>query len=168
MRIRYTKGVNERMKTMKRILSVFLFTALLLAQFPVKSAKAENTDLERMMFSLVNEDRARYGKSALTLDPELSRIARIKANDMLSNGYFAHTSPTYGNIRKMLATFGVPFKAASENIARSRSIYHAEAAFLSSSTGHRQTLLSSAWTKVGIGIAVTPQGFVYVSQVFAR
>lgn len=156
------------MKTTKRILSVFLFLALLIPHICVPGANAENTNLELMMFSLVNEDRARYGKSALALDPELSRIARIKAQDMLSNGYFAHTSPTYGNIRQMLNTFGVPYRAASENIARSRSIYHAEAAFLSSSTGHRQTLLSSAWTKVGIGIAVTPQGFVYVSQVFAR
>ena len=156
------------MKTAKRILSAFLFVTLLISHIYVPKAAAENTSLEMMMFSLVNEDRARYGKSALTLDPELSRIARIKAEDMLSNGYFAHTSPTYGNIRQMLSSFGVSYRSASENIARSRSIYHAEAAFLSSSTGHRQTLLSSAWTKVGIGIAVTPEGFVYVSQVFAR
>lgn len=156
------------MKTMKRMISVFLFLSLLVPQMYFSEAQAENTNLEMMMFSLVNEDRARYGKSALTLDPELSEIARIKAQDMLENGYFAHTSPTYGNIRQMLNTFGVSYRSASENIARSRSIYHAEAAFLSSSTGHRQTLLSSAWTKVGIGIAVTPQGFVYVSQVFAR
>ncbi|MBE5791697.1 MAG: hypothetical protein E7322_06015 [Clostridiales bacterium] len=156
------------MKTSKRIVSVFLFVCLLVPHLFIQPASAENTSLERMMFALVNEDRARYGKSMLTLDPELSEIARIKANDMLSNGYFAHTSPTYGNIRQMLSSFGVSYRAASENIARSRSIYHAEAAFLSSSTGHRQTLLSSAWTKVGIGIAVTPQGFVYVSQVFAR
>ncbi|MBQ1256908.1 MAG: hypothetical protein IIW08_08495 [Clostridia bacterium] len=156
------------MKTTKRILSVVLLLSLLIPHLLMPEAQAENTSLEWMMFSLVNEDRARYGKSALTLDPELSRIARIKAEDMISNGYFAHTSPTYGNIRQMLNTFGVSYRAASENIARSRSIQHAEAAFLSSSTGHRQTLLSSAWTKVGIGIAVTPQGFVYVSQVFAR
>lgn len=153
---------------MKRILSAFLFISILIPHLMMPQAAAENTQLEQMMFSLVNEDRARYGKNMLSLDPELSRIARIKAQDMLENGYFAHTSPTYGNIRQMLSSFGVSYRAASENIARSRSIYHAQAAFLSSSTGHRQTLLSGAWTKVGIGIAVTPKGFVYVSQVFAR
>lgn len=154
--------------TLGKSVALILLLSLVLVNPVMPSAFAENTSLEMMMFSLVNEDRARYGKHALTLDPELSRIARIKAEDMLSNGYFAHTSPTYGNIRQMLSSFGVSYRAASENIARSRSIYHAEAAFLSSSTGHRQTLLSSAWTKVGIGIAVTPEGFVYVSQVFAR
>ena len=156
------------MKTTKRLLSLVLIAVFLIPCVLMPQVRAESTNLDMIMLSLVNEDRARYGKSALTLDPELSRIARIKAQDMLSNGYFSHTSPTYGNIRTMLTSFGVSYRAASENIARSRSIYHAEAAFLSSSTGHRQTLLSSAWTKIGIGIAVTPQGFVYVSQVFAR
>jgi len=156
------------MKHPAKPLSVFLALLFLVSVFAPHTALSETSDLELEMFRLVNEDRARYGKSALTLDPELSDIARIKARDMLENGYFAHTSPTYGNMRTMLRTFGVSFSAASENIARSRSIYHAEAAFLSSSTGHRQTLLGASWTKVGIGIAVTPQGFVYVSQVFAR
>ena len=152
----------------RRIRYFSLILTFILIASVFQCARAESSSLELTMFQMVNEDRARYGKSQLTLDPELSRIARIKAQDMLSGGYFAHVSPTYGNIRKMLSTFGVSYNAASENIARSRSIYHAEAAFLSSSTGHRQTLLSSAWTKVGIGIAVTPEGFVYVSQVFAR
>ena len=71
MRIRYTKGENKRMKTTKQILSVFLFASLLITQLCFSEATAENTSLERMMFSLVNEDRARYGKSALALDPEL-------------------------------------------------------------------------------------------------
>lgn len=148
------------------ILSVFLAFMILLGNQP--SAFSEASGLEAAMFQMVNEDRARYGKAPLVLDAGLSEIARIKAHDMLSNGYFSHVSPTYGNIRTMLSSFGVSYRAASENIARSRSIQHAEAAFLSSSTGHRQTLLSSAWTKIGIGIAVTPEGFVYVSQVFAR
>ena len=156
------------MKHTVRTLSLILVFIVLLTSLTPSQAHAEHTGLELEMFRMVNEDRARYGKSALALDSELSEIARIKAYDMLENGYFAHSSPTYGNMRNMLRSFGVSFNAASENIARSRSIYHAEAAFLSSSTGHRQTLLSGSWTKVGIGIAVTPQGFVYVSQVFAR
>ena len=150
-------------KLLKRLC---LFLAALLAACPL--AASALTAEEETLIALVNEDRARYGLSALAVDPALCEVARIKAQDMLTNGYFAHTSPTYGNIRKMLTTFGVPYRGASENIARSRSVYHAEAAFLSSSTGHRQTLLGSQWTRVGVGVAVTRAGFVYVSQVFAR
>ncbi|MBQ3080637.1 MAG: hypothetical protein IJC48_11685 [Clostridia bacterium] len=145
-----------------------LVLALTLLAIPRHADAANASSLEMQMLSLVNEDRARYGLPPLILDPTLSAIARIKAEDMLNNGYFAHKSPTYGNMKNMLKQFGVSYAGASENIARSRSIYHAEAAFLSSSTGHRQALLGKSWTHIGIGVAVTEAGFVYVSQVFVR
>ncbi len=159
------------MKNLRRSLSLtlavlMLFTAVCIPE-KAQAAFIPNS-YETALFSLVNEDRARYGLHALTLDPKLCEIARTKAQDMLNNGYFAHKSPTYGNMRTMLTNFGVSYRGATENIARSRSIYHAEAAFLSSSTGHRQALLGSSWSHIGIGVAVTPQGFVYVSQVFVR
>ena len=159
--------MKKRKRISSLLLAVMLMTALTLLPAHAEPAFRLNA-YEETLFRLVNEDRARYGLHPLTLDYELCEIARIKAQDMLSNGYFAHKSPTYGNMRTMLKSFGVNYRGATENIARSRSIYHAEAAFLSSSTGHRQALLGSSWTNVGIGVAVTPQGFVYVSQVFVR
>ncbi len=63
--------------------------------------------------------------------------------------------------------FGVDFNGASENIARSRTVEHAEAAFLSSSS-HRITLMGRQWTRMGVGVATTPEGFVYVVQIFVR
>ena len=43
----------------------------------------------------------------------------------------------------------------------------AQAAFLSS-PAHRRNVLSTAYTKVGIGVAVAPAGYVYVTQIFCR
>lgn len=105
--------------------------------------------------------------SALTLDPELSRIARIKSCDMKENGYFAHTSPTYGNAAAMLTAFGYAYNGVGENIAHHATVEKSEAAFMSSS-GHRQNILGSQWTKVGIGVCVDNNGFVYVTQLFVR
>lgn len=155
-------------KPKKFYLVALTLTVLLSCILPSVRAEAYLSSHEETLIRLVNEDRVRYGLSSLAVDPDLCAVARIKAQDMLSGGYFAHTSPTYGNIRQMLSSFGVSYRGASENIARSRSVYHAEAAFLSSSTGHRQTLLGSQWTRIGVGVAVTKAGFVYVSQVFAR
>ena len=93
-----------------------LAVLLLLSCFPAWAETAESA--EQTLIRLVNEDRARYGLNALTVDPALCSVARIKAQDMLSGGYFAHTSPTYGDIRKMLTTFGASYTYASENIAR--------------------------------------------------
>lgn len=154
------------MSGFRRSISLMLLLGLLFTVFCGVSF-ALNAQ-EQTLVNLVNEDRARYGLRTLTVDPALCEAARIKAEDMLNNGYFAHVSPTYGNIRQMLTSMGVRYAGASENIARCRNVYHAEASFLSSSTGHRQTLLGSQWTRIGVGVAVTPAGFVYVSQVFAR
>ena len=120
-----------------------------------------------MMLNLLNQDRNNNGLGALTLDPTLCNIARIKSCDMRDNNYFAHESPTYGNVRDMLKTFGYSFSGAGENIAHHATVEKAQAAFMSSA-GHRQNILSSAWTKVGIGICFDKNGYVYVTQIFAR
>lgn len=152
-----------------KILSLMLALLVIFAFGAQTNARAESLNSqEQLLYSLMNQDRARYGLSALELDAQLCAVAREKARDMLANNYCGHTSPTYGNIRQMLTSFGVSYRGASENVARSRSVYHSEAAFLSSGEGHRQTLMSKAWTRVGVGVATTPAGFVYVCQVFAR
>lgn len=122
---------------------------------------------EQTAGNLLNSDRARYGLAPLVIDPELCRIARIKSQDMLSNQYFAHTSPTYGDVRSMLRQFGYAYTAAGENIAHHATVEKAQAAFLSS-PGHRKNILSSAYTRVGLGVAVDAKGYVYLTQIFVR
>ena len=122
---------------------------------------------EQTAGNLLNSDRARYGLAPLVIDPELCRIARIKSQDMLNNQYFAHTSPTYGDVRSMLRQFGYAYTAAGENIAHHATVEKAQAAFLSS-PGHRKNILSSAYTRVGLGVAVDAKGYVYLTQIFVR
>jgi len=122
---------------------------------------------EQTAGNLLNNDRARYNFAPLIIDPALCRIARIKSEDMRDNQYFAHTSPTYGDVRQMLTHFGYSYRAASENIAHHATIEKAQAAFLSS-PGHRKNIMSSAYTKVGLGVAIDQNGFVYLTQIFAR
>ena len=122
---------------------------------------------EQTAGNLLNSDRARYGLAPLVIDPELCRIARIKSQDMRDNQYFAHTSPTYGDVRSMLRQFGYAYTAAGENIAHHATVEKAQAAFLSS-PGHRKNILSSAYTRVGLGAAVDAKGYVYLTQIFVR
>ena len=122
---------------------------------------------EQTAGNLLNSDRMRYNLSPLIIDPELCRIARIKSEDMRDNQYFAHTSPTYGDVRAMLQKFGYTFSSAGENIAHHASVEKAQAAFLSS-PGHRLNIMSRAYTKAGIGVAVDAKGYVYLTQIFAR
>lgn len=122
---------------------------------------------EQTAWNLMNQDRIANGLSALPLDAELCRLARLKAEDMRDNNYFAHESPTYGRAADMLKAFGYSYKAVGENIAHHATVEKSEAAFMSSD-GHRRNILSSSWEKVGIGVAIDRNGFVYLTQLFVR
>ena len=122
---------------------------------------------EQILLNLLNQDRARNGLPPLVLDPELSRLAQLKSNDMNANHYFAHESPTYGNAGQMLDSFHYDYEGVGENIAHHSNVEKAEAAFMSSD-GHRRNILGSQWEKVGLGVAYDENGNVYVTQLFAR
>ena len=138
-------------------------TAAFEAHYTTASVSAQ----EQSAGNLLNSDRMRYGLPPLEHSEALSRAARLKSEDMRDNRYFAHTSPTYGDVRSMLTTLGISYKAAGENIAHHASVEKAQAAFLSS-PGHRRAVLSKAYTHYGVGIALDENGFVYLTQIFAR
>ena len=89
--------------------------------------------------------------AALTEDWELSRVARYKSQDMHDNRYFAHNSPTYGTPFRMLRAFGLSYRTAGENIAMGYAAPAAVVAGWMNSEGHRANILSSAYTKIGVG-----------------
>lgn len=72
---------------------------------------------EQEVLKLINAERTKKGLSALKIDGETQRVARIKAQDMVDNNYFSHNSPTYGSPFDMLKSFKVSYKTAGENIA---------------------------------------------------
>ena len=112
-------------------------------------------------------DRSNYNLAELTIDPALSRIARLKSEDMRDHHYFTHVSPTYGDVRDMLSKLGYAYTAAGENIAHHATIEKAQAALISS-PGHRRNILSRGYTKVGVGVALDENGYVYLTQIFCR
>lgn len=125
------------------------------------------TAQEQKMLNLLNQDRARNGLSALPLDSELSAIARAKSREMMEKGYFSHESPAWGKAASMLTAFGYAYDGVGENIAHHATVEKAEAAFLSSSA-HRIVMMGSQWKKVGIGICIDQNGYVYVTELFVR
>ena len=106
---------------------------------------------EQEVIRLVNAERAKYGLAALEEDWELSRVARYKSQDMHDERYFSHTSPTYGTPFEMIRAFGLSYRAAGENIAVGYATPAAVVAGWMASEGHRANILSSSYTKIGVG-----------------
>ena len=109
------------------------------------------TSFEQEVIRLVNVERAKVGLSALTYDWQLSRVARIKSQDMKDNKYFSHTSPTYGSPFQMMKSFGITYRTAGENIARGQATPAAVVNAWMNSSGHRANILNSSFTHIGVG-----------------
>lgn len=123
-----------------------------------------NSD-EKEAFDLINKQRTNNGLAALKNDSEVQRVARIKAQDMVNNNYFSHTSPTYGSPFDMLKSFKISYKTAGENIAGNSSNSSAVTAWMNSS-GHKANILNSNFNYTGIGVVSSPKyGKMYV-QLF--
>ena len=106
---------------------------------------------EQKMIDLVNQERVKAGVAPLKVDLELSRVARIKSQDMKDNNYFSHTSPTYGSPFEMMKSFGISYRTAGENIAKHSSVEGAHTGLMNSE-GHRKNILNPSFTHIGIGI----------------
>ena len=123
---------------------------------------------EKEVFNLINNQRSSNGLSALKVDNELQRVAKIKAQDMVNNNYFSHTSPTYGSPFDMLKSFKVSYKTAGENIAGNSSNSGAVNAWMNSS-GHKANILNSSFNYTGIGVVTSPKyGKVYVQMFIGK
>ena len=122
---------------------------------------------EQKAWNLINQDRTANGLAPLPPDSALSHLARLKSRDMAENGYFSHTSPTYGSAADLLRSHGYVFQAVGENIAHHATVEKSQAAFMSSQ-GHKRNILGKNWTRVGVGVWTDKQGYVYVTQLFAR
>jgi len=122
---------------------------------------------EQEVFNLINAKRTANGLSSLKIDSEVQRVARIKAQDMVDNNYFSHTSPIYGSPFDMLKSFGISYKAAAENIAGNSTNSGAVNAWMNSS-GHKANILNGNYNYTGIGVVKSPKyGYVYV-QMFIK
>ena len=123
---------------------------------------------EQEIFNLVNAQRTAAGLVALSIDTEVQKVARDKAQDMVDNNYFSHTSPIYGSPFDMMKSYGIKYKAAGENIAGNSSNSGAVNAWMNSE-GHKANILSNNYNYTGIGVVSSPKyGKIYVQMFIGK
>jgi uncharacterized YkwD family protein len=110
---------------------------------------------EQKVVDLTNQERAKNGLPALKVDGTLGKMAHEKSRDMSANGYFSHTSPTYGSPFDMMKKYGIAYRYAGENIAMGQRTPEEVVKAWMNSEGHRKNILSPNYNYIGVG---------YVSQ----
>lgn len=126
------------------------------SEYPANQPQIPSTDeitaIEQEVVRLVNIERTKQGLTALKSNDELSAVARLKSQDMRTNNYFSHTSPAYGSPFEMMKQFGISYSYAGENIARGQTSAQDVVNAWMNSTGHRQNILNSNYTEIGVGL----------------
>lgn len=138
---------------------------------PIAKNMVSNSDndflneLQTEVIALTNKYREENGLPALKADLELTKVAQIKSDDMATNDYFSHTSPTYGSPFDMLQEFGVDYTAAAENIAAGQQSPDEVVAGWINSPGHRKNILNEKVTHIGVGYVTNGN---YWTQLFIK
>lgn len=112
------------------------------------------------IIELTNQTRENLGLGDLKLNDKLTASAQAKAEDMLLNQYFAHTSPEGTTPWDWLGRAGYKYTYAGENLAvHFTTAENLQAGWLASPT-HRANIVMPKYTEIGVGVAMgTFEGF---------
>lgn len=174
------------MKNRTFFLAGLVLTVLIFLAFPAAgraqavktsllSARATTFDipsLEREVFRLVNQTRENKGLGKLVWSGDVARLARLHSNEMAANNYFSHLGLDGKKVSDRADSIGLrQWQLIGENIAFSAGsedpVMRAVLSWMNSA-GHRRNILRDGWKETGIGVAVTPQGKFFITQVFLK
>jgi len=113
---------------------------------------------------LVNEERAAEGLAPLTIDPDLSAAAEIRAKEIL--GTFSHTRPNGSSCFTALDQVGASYRRAGENIALGQSTARQVVEDWMDSPGHRENIMNSSYSRIGVATEKATRGYGW-AQFFA-
>ena len=125
-------------------------------------------NLEFEIMNLLNAERTKAGASALTLNPELSKIAFRKTQDMVKNQYFEHELQPYETSFEMLSTVGINYQSAGENLAFGYTKPSAVMQVWMNSADHRYNILQPDFNQFGISVMQNSRGVYYWTVVFVK
>lgn len=161
-----------------------------------KKPTVDAIELENQIHLLINQQRQYHGIAALVWDVRLANVARIHSEDMASRNYFSHDTPEGLDPTERGAKYGVRcektvgnliYSGIAENIFQNNlydRIWYTNGIPTSyewndmddlaqstvigwmDSPGHRQNILTQTYDRTGIGIAISSDDKVYITQDF--
>lgn len=127
--------------------------------FWINNAKAQALS-ESAIIEVTNQKRALSNLAGYEIDSRLTQSAYAKAQDMIANDYWAHSSPSGADPWIFIAQSGYEYTRAGENLAKGFTT-DAEViqGWLESPT-HRAILLDSELQNIGVAVVFAHYGGV--------
>ena len=155
---RAVSGGNTRVW---RVLAALVGALVFTATSPFPKADALTSD-EGSLLSYINNARAKYGKSRLSVASDLVAVARQHSKRMASQGAIFHNSHLTSDVDG--------WRRIGENVGRGPSAKAVHDAFMSSSS-HRVHILDGSYDQVGVGAVWGGSGskrLLYITEVFVE
>ena len=153
------------------------------------------SELEQRIHTLINKERTNRNLRPLQLEERLSKVARAHSQDMANRNFFSHVNPdgedptargkasgyTCRKVSGNLITEGLAENLFQGNLYSRMRMRGSETSYdwnsvekiateavtgWMKSTGHRQNILKTSYERTGIGIAISKDHKVYVTQLF--
>lgn len=125
---------------------------------PVTSAKpatptAPSSGPAAEVVALVNQERAKAGCSALTVNPKLTAAALNHSQDMASHNNMSHTGSDGSDPGERITRAGYGWMTYGENVAYGYSSPEQVMEGWMNSPGHRENILNCSFKEIGVGLA---------------
>jgi uncharacterized protein YkwD len=123
--------------------------------------------LEEELLELTNQHRIGQGLRVLASDDALMQIAREHSYEMAQQGFISHDLPS-GDLKTRMHRASYLYEIVRENVARASTIAIAQK-LLVNSTKHKNNILATDVTRMGIGIVrqKPPDKYLYITEIFA-
>lgn len=120
---------------------------------PVISNQIEQDLTISGIISATNMERKKVGLPELIKDPQLSKAAEIKLQDMFQKQYFQHVSPSGDSVSDVVRKTGYEYIVVGENLAL--GVFAGDAQVVAAwmaSPGHKKNILDSRYQEIGLAV----------------
>ena len=135
-----------------------------------RKALPSAASVERQAFVLLNAERTAKGLEELVWNDAVAEVAREHSRNMAEAKFFSHQGSDGSMVDDRADRMGLGnWSAIGENIAFLKGFDNpAEFAVEKwmQSPSHRKNLLGKNWRESAVGVAITPDGTFYFTQVF--
>jgi hypothetical protein len=132
----------------KQLNIAIIFALLSLPLIPVFAAEVTKEEV----VNLTNQEREKEGLPSLIESDVLDKAALLKAQDMIGNNYFAHTSPKGTDPWYWFEQADYPYKYAGENLAMDFTSGPSVMRAWMKSPTHKENILSSKYKETGVAV----------------
>ncbi len=149
------------------ILAVKLAVLVLVSFYPGLSFVSNVTNSN--ILALTNQARQSAGLGTLSANGKLVQAAQAKANDMINNAYFAHTSPANVTPWDWFKRSGYQYKYAGENLGKDFATSEDLVRAWLDSASHRKNIMNPNYEEIGIAVAsgeVNGVTTIVIAQLF--